>query len=71
MQANPGYTDKFPGQLPTSITLKLKTGKILTKEIPVAPWDADCQPSDKELYNKMVLQGDEQANEVWDSIFKN
>jgi len=70
MRTNPEYTDKFPGRLPTSITLKLKNGQLLTKEIPVAPWDADCQPTDEGLYNKMVLQGGKPAIEVWNSIFK-
>lgn len=67
--AVPEYSSIFPSQLPTGITLSLKNGKTFSKEIRVSPWDADCQPTDEQLYRKMVDQGGDQAIEFWDTLF--
>lgn len=69
MIVNKEYTKKFPEFLTTSISIILKSGDVLSKEIPKAPWDAGDHPSDEQLYKKMVVQGGDEAIAIWNALF--
>lgn len=69
MIANKQYTEKFPEFLTTSVSVILKNGDVLSKEIPKAPWDAGNHPTDEQLYKKMVVQGGDEAKAIWNTLF--
>ncbi len=63
-----GYNEVFPEKLPSSVTIKTARNTF-KKEVLTAPWDADCQPSDKELFEKFLLQAGEENQHIWDVLF--
>lgn len=70
LKPSPIYNKSFPNQLPSMVGFVLKNNKVISQEIKVAPWDADCQPTDEELKNKFIGQTGKQENKLWDDFFK-
>jgi len=64
------YNEAFPEKLPSSVTIKT-SGSTCKEEVLTAPWDADCQPSDKELSAKFLLQAGEKNQHIWNILFSN
>ncbi|MBE9525036.1 MAG: MmgE/PrpD family protein [Chloroflexi bacterium] len=63
------YTSLFPGQLATRIKITLNNGASYSHEIMSAPWNADDQPTDEELYQKFCQQVGDESEKLWESIF--
>jgi 2-methylcitrate dehydratase PrpD len=64
------YTAVFPGQLPARVKISIKQGIFYTNEVMSAPWNADNQPSDEELYQKFSRQVGNKSEKLWESIFR-
>lgn len=71
LKPSPIYNKSFPEQLPARVGFVLKNNKVVSQEIIVAPWDADCQPSDEDLKNKFLEQTGRQGEKLWDIFFTN
>jgi len=69
MTASEEYSMAFPEKLPSSVNIILKDGKVFSKEIQTAPWDADCQPTDDELQTKFLEQTGEFGEKLWNKFF--
>jgi 2-methylcitrate dehydratase PrpD len=69
IKADNNYTTLFPGQLPSKVKFTLKDGTSYSNEVLSAPWDAGCQPSDEELYQKFAVQVGNSSEKLWNSIF--
>ena len=63
-----GYNEVFPEKLPSSVTINTKRGTF-KEEVLTAPWDADCQPTDSELFEKFLLQTGEINQPIWNFLF--
>jgi 2-methylcitrate dehydratase PrpD len=70
LKENSSYSAKFPGKLPSKVSVKLLDGSVISKEINDAPWEAVHPPTDKELQAKFRDQAGERGQQLWDSIFK-
>lgn len=59
----------FPSELRSKVTIVTKE-KTVSKEANTAPWEADNQPTDDELFIKFKLQTGDKANKLWQTIFE-
>ncbi len=64
------YTAVFPGQLPARVKISIKQGNSYLQEVMSAPWNANNQPSDEELFQKFSRQVGNESEKLWESIFR-
>jgi len=69
LKASEEYDSVFPGKLPSRVEIILTDGRIFSKEILIAPWDADCQPTDEALKSKFLEQTGELGEKQWSVFF--
>jgi len=62
------YNKVFPEKLPSSVTIKTERNTF-NEEVLTAPWDADCQPSDSELFEKFILLAGKEHQNIWAFLF--
>lgn len=68
IKPNANYTDRFPQELQSSVTILLKNKKSIFKEIITAPWDFGNHPTADQLMKKFILQTGEDYQSVWNQI---
>ena len=61
------YSEVFPAELPSSVTIRAGQGTFY-EEVPVAPWDAGCPPTDDELKEKFLLQTGNENLQLWNLL---
>lgn len=64
------YTNAFPGKLQSKVTIELPDGKIFSKEILEAPWEAGSHPSESELWNKFRNQAGDKNEFIFKRIME-
>ncbi len=69
LTAEDKYSDAFPAKLPSRVEIKFSNGKILKKEVLVAPWEYGFHPSIAELKKKFELQTSGFQHLEWSSFF--
>jgi len=69
LKPSPVFNKSFPDQLPARVGFVLTNNKVISQEIKVAPWDADCQPIDEDLKAKFLDQTGAAGEKLWDDFF--
>lgn len=68
--ANEQYTQAFPEKLQSKVTIELSDGRIFSKEILQAPWDAGNHPSENELREKFKMQVSAGSHYLFEKIMQ-
>ncbi|HEY9116018.1 MAG TPA: MmgE/PrpD family protein [Bacteroidales bacterium] len=64
------YSNAFPGKLQSKVTIELPNGKIFSKEILEAPWEAGSHPTETELWEKFKLQAGDKNEYIFKRIME-
>jgi 2-methylcitrate dehydratase PrpD len=64
------YNLEFPDVLPSKVQIIMKDGKSFEAEAKDAPWGANAQPTDEELFKKFENQVGPESADAWKSIFR-
>jgi 2-methylcitrate dehydratase PrpD len=66
--ANEEYSRAFPEKLQSKVIIELQDGRIFSKEMLEAPWDAGNHPSEQELLKKFTMQVNRDGWHIFDKI---
>lgn len=62
------YTHAFPAKLQSKVTIEFPNGKIFSKEILEAPWEAGSHPTENEIRGKFMMQAQKENSYIFEKI---
>ena len=69
VKSDEAYTELFPDKLPSQVKIITIRDEQFSAEIISAPWDANNQPSDESLYQKLISQAGDEGIRLWNYLF--